>query len=106
MWHTAVSGRCGMTTATRSPRFTPRWTQCLTRVSTALQHAPHDGFQAALDDAATPVLALIERDPDLAIFQVLRHEGAEAVAYGVRRSLNSAITAFLVAQRLGWEAPM
>jgi hypothetical protein len=83
-----------------------RWTQCLTRVSTALRYAPHEGFQAAIDDAATPILALIERDPDLAIFQVLRHEGAEAMAYGVRRSLNSAITAFLVAQRLGWDTAM
>ncbi|MFY9509399.1 MAG: HD domain-containing phosphohydrolase [Rubrivivax sp.] len=81
-----------------------RWQQCLQRVSSALQHAPHDGFRGALDDAAKPVLALIERDPDLAIFQVLRNEGGDRTAYGVRRSLNSAITAFLVAQRLGWDA--
>jgi HD-GYP domain-containing protein (c-di-GMP phosphodiesterase class II) len=48
------------------------------------------------------VLALIERDPDLAIFQVLRND--ESSAYGVRRSMNTAITAFLVAQRLGWDS--
>lgn len=80
-----------------------RWRQSLQRVSNALLHAPHDGFRSALDDAAAPVLALIERDPDLAIFQVLRSEGGERTEYGVRRSLNSAITAFLVAQRLGWD---
>jgi len=79
-----------------------RWSACLGRVSQALQRqAPDQDFQGALDEAATPVLALIERDPDLAIFQVLRSD--ERVAYGVRRSLNSAITAFLVAQRLGWD---
>ena len=49
------------------------------------------------------MIALIERDPDLAIFQILRQEGGQHTAYGVRRSLNCAITAFLVAQRLGWD---
>ena len=81
-----------------------RWASCLSRVSQALQHAPHHDFRNALHDAATPVVALIERDPDLAIFQVLRNEGGEHVAYGARRSLNCAITAYLVAQRLGWDS--
>jgi len=79
------------------------WQQCMRRVASALEHAPHEDFRGALDDAAAPVLALIERDPDLAIFQVLHSEGGERTAYGARRSLNSAITAFLVAQRLGWD---
>ncbi|WP_425260894.1 HD-GYP domain-containing protein [Rubrivivax sp. RP6-9] len=79
-----------------------RWRQCMDNVARTLEQAPHDDFRSALDDAATPVLALIERDPDLAIFQVLRNEGGAGTAYGVRRSLNSAITAFLVAQRLAW----
>ncbi len=80
-----------------------RWNQCLSRMSSALRHAPHEDFQSALDDAAHPVLALIERDPDLAIFQILRQEGGVSTAYGVRRSVNSAITAYLVAQRLAWD---
>jgi len=81
-----------------------RWSACLTLVSQTLQQTPREDFQGALDDAAAPVLALIERDPDLAIFQVLQHEGGERCSYGVRRSLNSAITASLVAQRLGWDS--
>lgn len=81
-----------------------RWNACLDRMAQALQHAPHEEFRRALDDAATPVVALIERDPDLAIFQVLRNEGGSAAEYGVRRSLDSAIAAYLVAQRLGWDA--
>lgn len=80
-----------------------QWQQCLQRVSTALLHAPPHGFRAAIDDAAVPVLALIERDPDLAIFQVLRQQPDDHTAYGVRRSLNTAITAYLVAQRIGWD---
>jgi HD-GYP domain-containing protein (c-di-GMP phosphodiesterase class II) len=80
------------------------WSSCMNQVSRTLQNAPDGGFRDALDDAAAPVVALIERDPDLAIFQVLRQEGGEHNAYGVRRSLNSAITAYLVAQRLGWDS--
>ncbi|MDP3084795.1 MAG: HD domain-containing phosphohydrolase [Rubrivivax sp.] len=80
------------------------WSQNMVRVGMALQDAPHEGFTGALDDAAKPVLSLIERDPDLAIFQVLRHEGGAQMAYGARRSVHTAITAYLVAQRLGWEA--
>jgi hypothetical protein len=79
------------------------WSQTMGRVSQALLHAPHHGFCAALEDATEPALSLIERDPDLAIFQVLRQEGGPANEYGVRRSVHSAITAYLVGQRLGWE---
>lgn len=80
------------------------WQRGLGRVSQALLASPDGGFRDALDDAARPVQALVERDPDLAIFQVLR-QGADAdTQYGAQRSLQTAITAFLVAQRLGWDA--
>jgi hypothetical protein len=81
------------------------WSQTMGRIGQALLHAPHHGFCGALEDATEPALCLIERDPDLAIFQVLRQEGGPATEYGVRRSTHSAITAYLVGQRLGWEAP-
>lgn len=81
-----------------------RWNACLSRVSQALHHAPHPEFGDALEDVAAPVVALVERDPDLAIFNILRNQGNEMIGYGVQRSLNTAITAYLVAQRLGWDS--
>ena len=80
------------------------WSGCLHKVSTALQSSSVTGFRGALDDAAAPMQALIERDPDLAIFQVLRQGAGEDFAYGALRSLQTAITGQLVAQRLGWDA--
>ena len=80
------------------------WTACIQRVHHALVHLPRHGMQGMLDDASVPVIALIERDPDLAIFQVLRQDARADVAYGVRRSVSAAICAVLVAQRLGWSA--
>lgn len=78
------------------------WTRCLGQMGQALTLKPDQGFRAALDDAAAPVQSLIERDPDLAIFQVLRQGGNADTAYGAQRALQTAITSFLVAQRLGW----
>jgi len=80
------------------------WAGSMARVAQALHSDPGPGFDAALDDASTPVQALIERDPDLAIFQVLRQSAGADAAYGVQRSLQTAITGYLVAQRLGWDA--
>lgn len=90
---------------TASPEQLPKlWDQCLDRVGEALQHCTDDGFSGALEEAAAPVLSLIERDSDLAIFQVLRQDGNAHTQYGVNHSIHAAITSFLVAQRLGWEA--
>jgi len=77
------------------------WGQCLNRVGRTLMQAGQEGFREALDDASAPVLSLVERDPDLAIFQILRQGNAD-VDYGAQRSLHAAITAWLVAQRVGW----
>jgi HD-GYP domain-containing protein (c-di-GMP phosphodiesterase class II) len=81
------------------------WSQCLKRAARAvLTSAIEEGFSTALDEASAPVHDLIERDPDLAIFQVLRQGAGDDVAYGARRSLQTAITSYLVAQRMGWDA--
>ena len=78
------------------------WSRCLSRLSQTLVSPQGETFKAVLEEAAGPVQALIERDPDLAIFQVLRQGSNADVAYGAQRSLQAAITSFLVAQRLGW----
>ena len=79
------------------------WGQCMDRVGQALQSCTQEGFNEALDEVTGPVQALIERDSDLAIFQVLRQDGNRHTQYGVTHSIHTAITAFLVAQRLGWD---
>jgi len=89
----------------KAPRSAlPRlWSRGLERISQALTASPDGGFRDALDEAMQPLQALVERDPDLAIFQVLRQGGGADMAYGARRSMQTAVTATLVAQRLGWD---
>jgi hypothetical protein len=88
----------------QAPReLLPRmWRHALGQLGATLGHAAEASFRSALDEAAAPVQALIERDPDLAIFQVLRQGTNADVAYGAGRSLQTAITSLLVAQRLSW----
>jgi HD-GYP domain-containing protein (c-di-GMP phosphodiesterase class II) len=89
-----------------APEQLPKlWGQCMDRVGETLQACEQEGFRQALDDVTGPVQALIERDSDLAIFQVLRQDGSRHTQYGVTHSIHTAITSFLVAQRLGWDAP-
>ena len=78
------------------------WTKQLDQLGQTLRDSEQDGFVDALAEAAPPVLALIDRDKDLAIFQVLRQQGNALVQYGVNHAMQAAITSSLVAQRLGW----
>ena len=79
------------------------WGECMDGVAKALRASGKAEFKAALEDAATPVLGLIERDPDLAIFQVVRQQSGPLAEYGVTHSVHAAIASRLVAQRLGWD---
>jgi HD-GYP domain-containing protein (c-di-GMP phosphodiesterase class II) len=80
------------------------WSRCLTQVAQTLAQAGESDFASALDAASAPVQSLIARDPDLAIFQVLRRGHNSDFDYGAQRALRTAITCALVAQRLGWDA--
>jgi HD-GYP domain-containing protein (c-di-GMP phosphodiesterase class II) len=78
------------------------WGETIDQLGRALADSHAETFGTALEESTAPALALVERDPDLAIFQVLSQAAGVDAAYGVRRSLHSAITACLVAQRLAW----
>jgi HD-GYP domain-containing protein (c-di-GMP phosphodiesterase class II) len=80
------------------------WTQCFERVGQTLRGSAEPGFADAMNEACTPALDLISRDPDLAVFQVLRQSGSANLDYGLTHSMHTAITSLLVAQRLGWSA--
>lgn len=61
-------------------------------------------FSSALDQASEPVMALINRDPDLAIFQVVRQEEGTSRQYASRHAVHTGIACFLAGKRLGWGA--
>jgi HD-GYP domain-containing protein (c-di-GMP phosphodiesterase class II) len=91
--------------AVRAPReqLPQIWNETIGQIGRTLSEAKVETFSTALEESVAPALTLVERDPDLAIFQVLSQGANVDTAYGVRRSLHSAITACLVAQRLAWQ---
>lgn len=78
-----------------------QWTACLDQVARALHEAAPAEFTPTLATAAAPVLALIERDPDLAIFQILSRDRVDR-KQGVTRAVHAGIAAQLAAEILGW----
>ena len=78
------------------------WREHSAQMGQVMRQADHPSFRTALDEAAAPMLQLVERDPDLAIFQVLREGANPDTDYGLGRSLHCAVTSLLVAQRLAW----
>lgn len=79
------------------------WDQTFARVGKVLTSSAASGFSRMLEEAVAPVAALIKRDADLAIFQVVRQDAADHAHYGVSHSMHAAIAARLAAQRLGWD---
>ncbi len=80
------------------------WTAALGKVSRLLEQTPDAAFGDTLIEASGPVQALVERDPDLAIFQVLQQTSNADQHYGTQRSIQTAVTTLLVAQRLAWDS--
>lgn len=94
--------------ATAPRALLPRmWRAAMARVEEVLRDPQAPGFGRAVDGASAPLQALIERDPDLAIFQVLRQDGGNRTRLGAEHSVRAAVIAQLVARRLAWpEADM
>lgn len=80
------------------------WDESMGEVGHLLRGAPGSDFTQTLDLASQPLMALIERDPDLAILQTVRAEAVQgsATAYAARHAVHTATAACLAATRLGW----
>lgn len=82
------------------------WESGMDQIGHLLRASAERGdFSSALDKAAEPVMALISRDPDLAIFQVVRQEEGQARQYASRHAVHTGIASYLAARRLGWSEP-
>lgn len=80
------------------------WDESMGEVGRLLRASPTSDFTQSLDQASRPLMALIERDPDLAILQAVRAEAVEGgpTAYASRHAVHTATAACLAASRLGW----
>lgn len=87
--------------AARADELPELWRDSIDQAGRMLRASVHADFLRALNEVSSPILQLIERDPDLAIFQILRQEGMAENQYGVQHGVHAAIAALLAAKRLG-----
>lgn len=88
----------------RADQLPAYWEESMGEVGRLLRAAPMGDFTQSLDHASHPLMALIERDPDLAILQAVRAESVQGgpTAYASRHAVHTATAACLAATRLGW----
>lgn len=87
--------------AARADELPEIWRDAIDQTGRMLRASVHADFLRALNEVSSPILQLIERDADLAIFQVLRQEGMAENQYGVQHGVHAAIASLLAAKRLG-----
>jgi hypothetical protein len=99
-----IKGARGEVFEARADELPALWGHCIARAGRALHAVQQPNFKTLLDEAVKPLLALVDRDPDLAIFQIVRPQTTgDNGAYGVGHSVYAAVAAYLVAKRLAWD---
>lgn len=82
------------------------WEESMGEMARLLRARATVDFTQSLDQASRPLLALIERDPDLAILQAVMADTFATLqnGYASRHAVHTATAACLAATRLGWSA--
>ena len=82
------------------------WNKTRDLVTTVLTSTDEPQFEDRLQSALPVMQTLVERDPDLAIFQVISRSAAERASEGVRQATATAAIAIMLGNRLGWTGEM
>lgn len=82
------------------------WRSVRQRVTQLLSSVDEPQLENRMQAALPLVQTLIERDPDLAIFQIIRQSKAERGAYGSLQAMQTSALAMMLANRLGWMGGM
>jgi HD-GYP domain-containing protein (c-di-GMP phosphodiesterase class II) len=94
-----------LSTAHRSSSLSDRWEQQLWALDTLLRQVHrHTARAEPLAALADEVAALVDRDPDVALFHVVRHEERRYALYALSHALHCAVVLRLVGVALGWSA--
>lgn len=90
--------------AARAPTLFGQWERLLWRLDKLLRSIGTDpGFEIELDALSTDLLALIDRDPDVAIYLVVRQDQKRFPIYGLTHALHTATICLLMTRRVGWD---
>lgn len=91
----------GEEVATRALTLFDCWEQMIWRLERLLRSIAEPGFPERADEFARVFVALVLRDPDIAIYLAVRQDPRRLALYGLTHSLHTALACLLVAQRMG-----
>jgi hypothetical protein len=92
--------------AVRAANLFDRWEQSVWTLDTLLRRLGRGEAGAAeLAQAAQAHAALVDRDPDVALFMALRQDGVRFALYALTHALHTGTLLLLTARALGWPAP-
>jgi hypothetical protein len=80
------------------------WDESRARIIATLRDPSSPEFRMRLETACATLQALMARDPNLAILQVLRQDGNRRRDYGIHHAMRTAVIGLLIANRLKWSA--
>lgn len=101
----AARARPAETPATRTTLF-GLWEQSAWRLDRLLRGIGGEpGFEARCTEFARQFMALVQRDPDIAIYLSMRQDPGRIKLYGLTHALHVAMVARLLATRLDWPEP-
>lgn len=107
-WERARGGQGAAAPAAAAPRALTLfdcWDRLTARLEPLLRGidgAP--GFAGRLEAYADELIALVDRDPDVAIYGTIRQDPKQLARYGVLHALHTALAAQLMTRRCGWPA--
>ncbi len=79
------------------------WERELWQLDRLLRSTEEAGFVARADEVVDQLIALTDRDPDIAIYLCVRQDPKRLSIYGLAHSIHCALIALLVGRKLGWE---
>ncbi|WP_428419901.1 HD-GYP domain-containing protein [Methylibium sp.] len=104
-WQRAQQERAGPGQSQRSLTLFDTWGQMGARLDRLLRSLGNEpDFVARTEGFANDFIALVDRDPDVAIYVSIRQDERRLSQYGLMHSLHAALAAQLMARRAGWPA--
>jgi HD-GYP domain-containing protein (c-di-GMP phosphodiesterase class II) len=82
-----------------------RWEQAVWQLDKLLRSVDQDpGFPERCDEFTNHLVALVQRDPDIAIYLAVRQDARRLKLYGLTHALHCALVCQLTVTRMGWPA--
>ena len=89
--------------ARRPSSLFDQWEQTLWQLDRALRSTAEAGFAGRIQALADHIVALTQRDIDIAIYLTVRQDPKRLSIYALAHSVHCAMVAWMMARRLGWE---